>query len=251
MKIFLSGKVDEENGKWRDWVLGTDFTAIGIPIPRWCVRTVLPDYGSTNNILPWPVRKKVVLDTHDYTGPYRQIVIDDHEAEHLGYFHRITAAGQHGQFYEGEQKVIVDRCKQAIDDSDIIFAFINSQDCFGTICEIGYAAGKGKFIIVAVGIEYFGNVNPCYMGQVNTPELWFACKMAQICQYQQSNEVEREFIISTLLNGISTRTTWIPQKLSLINEAALSFNMIQKWSSDPRVRDEAAKMYAKIQKGNQ
>ncbi|MBO7710583.1 MAG: hypothetical protein J6S83_08950 [Lachnospiraceae bacterium] len=34
-------------------------------------------------------------------------------------------------------------CKNQITSSDFVFAYIDSDSCFGTLCEIGFAVGKG------------------------------------------------------------------------------------------------------------
>jgi hypothetical protein len=42
----------------------------------------------------------------------------------------------------------------AISSADLIFAWIDSADCFGTIVEIGYAKGLGKVVVVATSDEF-------------------------------------------------------------------------------------------------
>jgi hypothetical protein len=44
-------------------------------------------------------------------------------------------------------------CKRQIDRAEIVFAYIDSYDCFGTIAEIGYAYAQGKSILVKFATE--------------------------------------------------------------------------------------------------
>lgn len=46
------------------------------------------------------------------------------------------------------QDEVADICKNQIRRADMVFAYINSSDCFGTLFEIGYAAGIGKPVTV-------------------------------------------------------------------------------------------------------
>lgn len=242
MKIFLSGKVDERFGQWRDALLGFDYKIdkIDIPqydIPRWCIYTPLPEYGDKDSIRQWPTKNNIVLNTHDYVGPYRQVVTDYDDVSDLGYFHGVTSIGQHGLFYEGEQRIITEQCKRAINDCDIFFAYINSPDCFGTFVEIGYASGLNKFIAIAYS---YPNDGGC--------ETWFADYFADELCYQQGNQSEKEFVKESLLGAISVRTVWTSKHNTLIHESFLSFNAISRWSSDPRVRNEASRMLTKLGK---
>lgn len=44
---------------------------------------------------------------------------------------------------------VVDECRQAIRRSDLLFAWIDTQDCFGTLIEIGFASALNKVILIA------------------------------------------------------------------------------------------------------
>lgn len=60
------------------------------------------------------------------------------------------------------------RIFQAIDDCDLLFAWIDCLDCFGTLAEIGYARGKGKRIVIAKPYNFnvFDLWLPSIMGDV-------------------------------------------------------------------------------------
>lgn len=59
-------------------------------------------------------------------------------------------------------------CCHQIEKSDIVFAFIDSLDCHGTLAEIGYAYGKGKFICML------------FKNKTIEKELWFVSQMGNV-----------------------------------------------------------------------
>jgi len=240
MRIFLSGKVDELYGSWRDDLLGVRYSwedAKTITIPKWTVRVNQDFIFGGNTIAEWPILSEAVLDTHDYTGPFRQILIDDCKDSSLGYFHGITRVGSHGQMLDTERSLILRRCLQAIDSSDIFYAYINSNDCYGLLTEVGYAVARGKFVAIVVDNH-----------ERDEDDTWFAAAMAHYTKYRQA-EKERDFLRSSLLEAISKRAAWTPGNNSKLGEVAYSLSMIKKWSSDPRVRNEAERMLRKLGDG--
>lgn len=63
----------------------------------------------------------------------------------------------------------LERCLNQIKNSDIVIATINKDyDCYGTIAEVSYAYGLGKYIMIIFD----------EMENKNNKELWFICKMA-------------------------------------------------------------------------
>lgn len=61
---------------------------------------------------------------------------------------------------------VVEQARAAIDASDMVFAWIDSPDCYGTLIEIGYAIGLGK--VVRVGMKNSADLD----------QLWFARHLA-------------------------------------------------------------------------
>ncbi len=55
--------------------------------------------------------------------------------------------GNHGSSQYPER--VVSDCQQRIQSCDVVFAWIDSEDCFGTLVELGYAAALNKEIWVA------------------------------------------------------------------------------------------------------
>lgn len=50
---------------------------------------------------------------------------------------------------ENEDSNVADKCRFWIDNSDVVFAWITSNDCYGTIAEIWYAVGTWKPVFIA------------------------------------------------------------------------------------------------------
>jgi len=91
----------------------------------------------------WPVMDGSIYTIHSYTGPY---------------FKKIdkTAADPDAA------PVKVHRlCLKAIDDSDLVYAWVDDPTCYATIYEMGYAHAKGKYTVVA------------YPPTFDKSELWF------------------------------------------------------------------------------
>jgi len=49
---------------------------------------------------------------------------------------------------EHVKNIVADMCEYSIKRCDMVFAWIETEDCFGTILEIGYAKALGKPIII-------------------------------------------------------------------------------------------------------
>lgn len=106
--------------------------------------------------LEWPiVRSK--RDDFDYVGPY--FISDDHGCAHGRNQHGVGA-----RFVEAHQQRVFDLCLAAIRKSDLVFVWLDAKNAYGTIAEIGYAAGIKKPIFIAGSEELF--------------DLWFVYRMA-------------------------------------------------------------------------
>lgn len=186
MKIYLAGKIAKND--WRHDIVN-DLRGAGD------VHSEIESYNLGDKC--WPILRQSILGKHDYVGPY--FVACDHGCYHGDSSHgvgvgedvreRIEYAKQwseyeaHGYpvgiddqgFYVDlpggsgcgtslDAGVTVDLCNKAIGFCDLLFAWIQSPDCYGTLAEIGYAKALGKKIWIA-GAERF-------------PDLWFAYTLA-------------------------------------------------------------------------
>jgi hypothetical protein len=187
MKIFLSGKVDEHGG-WRDWLLGMDYP----DKPRWVLVNKTQSI-EVNPLVPWVVKQGIVLDTHDYVGAYKQVYSEDFPNKWTGIYHGSEADGGHGQMSEESANSITAKCKSAIRGCDLLFAYINTPDCYGSLVEIGYAAAFGKCICLAVNKHIPGDC------------AWFAEHFSSIAVNvdYRSPEEEKAAVTNALLRGIS------------------------------------------------
>ena len=241
MNIFLSGKMDETHGAWRDHILGVDLSynhqsQKTEQKPRWAIYTKIMDargvWKEVIPVLPWVAKQGIVLDQHTYTGPFRQIITDYAESKNLGYFHGITTNGQHGWMDEKERGAVLSRCLVAIASSDLVFAHINTSDCFGTLAELGYARALGK----AVAVAFHQDAEELFDGISDT---WFIEELANHTTYNRRDEPEPLYIRRSLLEGISSYVGK-PGPSGPLAAAIHSLSQIYTWSADPRVREEAA-----------
>ena len=100
-----------------------------------------------------------VLDGHQltYTGPWwvapdfycghaqaTKHSLGQHATPHLDNY------GCHADLSGGlDRSVVCHNIRTAIKRADLVFAWINSPDCYGTLFEIGYAVALGKAVVIA------------------------------------------------------------------------------------------------------
>ena len=76
-----------------------------------------------------------------YTGPF--FVGDDHGCGHGDGSHGLGAHGP-ACFTGATRAEVVRLCRHWLERSDLVFAWVDTDDCFGTVAEIGYAVALGK-----------------------------------------------------------------------------------------------------------
>lgn len=136
--------------------------------------------GAADGPAMWPILERAVLATFDYVGPY--FVSCDHGCFHGNNTHgNIDVSGFWGEYdYEKygdsegvtiieddtqpveatafkasfNQMIVTVLCREAIKECDIVFAWIDALDAYGTITELGYAAALGKEILIAGPKQY-------------------------------------------------------------------------------------------------
>lgn len=169
--IYLAGKIDR--GDWRHDLVKELHGSV-----RSC-------FGDIYQGKQWPVLKSAVFDLLDYTGPY--FVSDDHNASMHGDDEHGTGAqglrvdteiDGHGiatGMHRRDWTVL--SCRKAIEQTDLLFAWIDCTTCYGTIAEIGYAKALGKVIWIGGPRKY--------------RDLWFVYEMADntLFDREQSPEI--------------------------------------------------------------
>ena len=93
----------------------------------------------------------------DITGPF--FISCDHGCYHGEGTHGVGAVNDIHFDYSGcignyfTRDDVFNICKNQIDNAEIVFAYIDCRDCYGTLGEIGYAHAKGKDIIILFKYE--------------------------------------------------------------------------------------------------
>lgn len=97
---------------------------------------------------------------HDYTGPYFTSM--GHGGDHGDNSHG------NGLAYYGnaqERARVVNVCLRGIQECDMVFAWLDTLDAFGTLAEIGFAVNAGKRVYISGPQKY--------------PDLWFVYELAR------------------------------------------------------------------------
>lgn len=277
MKIFLAGKVDTDSGAWRDGIVGKSWSeAFQDHVPRWQLYFSKHDFDDHREISSgsWPVSvNRFVLGLHEYVGPYRTTYIGV-DSKYSGFAHGNERPGGHGVLDSGEQVHIVRECHQAIERSDMVFAYINTPDCFGTLAEIGLAVAMGKYVHVAVnasaqweGDDYW---YPELLADSRTSIYRWSSKyfdedgQPKMSDAEMAEDALRDGLVrwtaserkpmrgSTHLRVVSGDAgAWYAEALVLLNAIthySQSVNQIIHWTSDPRVRNEATRVATHMQR---
>ncbi len=180
LTIYLAGKISRED--WRNNVVCNDK-----------VKTSEVSDEAMISREEWSVARQSIRGLHHYAGPY---YADSNWASHSPYFGDDThglMANRNTAPYEAEceeyetphgcattgfacspRAPLVHRlCASAIHASDLLYAWIDQPDCYGTIAEIGYAAALGKTIWIA--------------GPKRYRDMWFVYEYANRVEFDWSN----------------------------------------------------------------
>lgn len=158
-KVYLAGKITK-NG-WRNDVIGRTQTRFmdGWPGNEWADDVL---HGGWSPWLPEPSLLEAG-PPFDVTGPF--FVTCDHGCAHNNSTHATVggciATGSDGEAWR-HREAVRQLCFKAIDQSDIVFAWLDDPTAYGTLVEIGYAHGTGKCVVVAEPDYNWGGI-----------ELWF------------------------------------------------------------------------------
>lgn len=249
MRIYLAGKIDPTYGAWRDAILAPVYDSeLRDYRPRWLLRVPEArfDAGSYSAAPPpWPVGVGWIPGPHDYVGPYRLEIVPAPENKHSGDFHGATWWGQHGWMDDGQQRHVVQAALAGIRHADLVFAYLNTADCYGTIAEIGYAAALGKSVYIVDRDELQNAPEPL----VDDGDFWFVRHLAfddgvRLVWPRRYGEADEPTLLREHLQAAIGR--WAaqvtPPVAPVLPQVAQAFRDIERWTSDPRVRGEAQKM---------
>ena len=151
----------------------------------------------------WPILTRSILGKHAYVGPY--FVGCDHGCYHGINSHGVGAnsnppgCGAECALDDIRQKVW-NLNTSAINLCTILVAFIDSLDCYGTLAEIGYAAGCGREVVVVSS-----EPRPC-----DQHEMWFAKQFADRSFAAHSVAERLEEILAPLDVAHQTRVAPVP-----------------------------------------
>jgi nucleoside 2-deoxyribosyltransferase len=95
---------------------------------------------------------EVEIGRHTYVGPF--FVGCDHRCGHGPKSHGVNSVRDNYCFDGFSNEEVRKICRTKIDSADLVFAWINRSDAYGTIWELGYAAAKNKKIVVRWPIDF-------------------------------------------------------------------------------------------------
>lgn len=141
MKIYLAGKIGKHD--WRNTIVSPDALEF------------INNFSGSLSPEEWPVTKRAIFGTHDYTGPY--FVACDHGCYHGETSHGagLNGAGCGSSLSDKSRLSVFMACRAAIAQSDLVFAYINSLDAYGTFVEIGMAHAMNKPICLLIDLDTY------------------------------------------------------------------------------------------------
>lgn len=131
MKIYLAGKIGKND--WRHAIVRD-------------LHITCADF-SRETFENWPILVGAIFERHEYTGPY--FIACNHGCYHGDNQHgvgRSTGGCSDDAPKDGQ---IVALCQAAIRQSDLVFAWLDTTDAYGTLIEIGYALALGIRVAIS------------------------------------------------------------------------------------------------------
>lgn len=165
-RAYLAGKMAS---KWRDALV---FNHSSPHAGHWSDGHDGVCGGIVDDTTEWPVASGVVaVPNHraiDFTGPY-YIPLGGHgdAAEASEQYPNLHACGDRLDRSESgalahRQDNVAAKCLRALHNSDLVFAWIDSMDAYGTFAEIGYASSVGCEVWIGVSTDI-----------ANSGDIWF------------------------------------------------------------------------------
>lgn len=178
MKVYLAGKIAKND--WRHDIVRTQ------QYGTWALKMAWPHPASSDSHERWPVLRDAVFG-HDYVGPY--FIGDDHGCGHGGGTHGVGDLNT-SCFDAPSRSDVVQRCLHAIEAADLVFAWIDDLTAHGTLVEIGWAAARGKKVVIgtttAPGRRVAGEtISGHFVGEFDPSplsDMWFVFHMGQVIE---------------------------------------------------------------------
>lgn len=128
--VYLAGKITNDHWRETSGILPVGFSMAAHDEQDWLLRSAIS--------VPGKLRKL------DYHGPFHLGAVETHAGDFLPNegahaFGNAEHDGHGGILFSTGVAFVRDRCFQGVWGSDLIFAWIDSRDCFGTIAEIAFA----------------------------------------------------------------------------------------------------------------
>jgi nucleoside 2-deoxyribosyltransferase len=164
MKIYLAGKIDRDD--WRRHIVDGMY-------PPGMRGNCSDDEEVMDMPAAFPVLPRSIFGEHDYVGPYFMrcrhgkcfLDEDSHGFGNERFNYKYMDCHGRGLSDDGREVAVVSLCLKAIDAADLVFAWVDSLDAYGTVVELGYARKAGKRIWLAANRFY--------------RDMWFVFRMAQ------------------------------------------------------------------------
>jgi hypothetical protein len=129
-------------------------------------------------------------DHFTYVGPF--FVGCDH-----GCYHQSNSHGNGMGCWpdrDADQQEVSRLCRESVNDADLVFCFIDSLDCYGTIAEIERANTLRKPVVIAFATG---------IATEDKNEMWFVCTLAARVHYNVC-----ECKLPGLLNAAIEEMSW-------------------------------------------
>lgn len=162
-RVYLAGKIKAEH-EWRGNAAVTGEDRAGSAYG--------PDWREAERIV-W-----MQGTAFRHVGPFS--ISDDHRGGHRpGAIHMVNEC-----LLGISKNEVLKSCLKAIAGCDVLCAHINTADAFGTLVEIGYAAGLGKVIAVTIDADLAAETSrflgTSHNDDVGEHDFWFVQQIAQI-----------------------------------------------------------------------
>jgi hypothetical protein len=164
VSVYLAGKITKSG--WRSDIV----SPVDLGQSDWAMDAM------SDEIRPkWESAVNALGEGIHFAGPF--FVGCDHGCGHSTNAHGIT--GGCIVTYAGRKETIR-LCTQALEESDVVFVWLDAPDAYGTLVELGYAKALGKRIIVAHPPQTLirsGELD----GDLNErDDMWFAYSIADV-----------------------------------------------------------------------